>query len=72
MRSVMVVDDERWIRRGLIQSIPWERLGLELAGEAGDGEDAYQMALELAPDLLFLDMRMPGLDGKELLGMLSR
>jgi len=70
MRKVMVVDDEKWVRRGLIQSIPWERLGLHLVGEAADGQDAYEMALEQKPDLLFLDMRMPGLDGKELLALL--
>lgn len=68
----MIVDDERWIRRGLIQSIPWEELGLALAGEAEDGEDAYHMALSKKPDLLFLDMRMPGLDGKQLLALLSK
>jgi len=70
MRSVMVVDDEKWIRRGLIQLIPWEAMGLRLAGEAGDGSDAFELAKERRPDVMFLDMRMPGLDGKELLGML--
>ncbi|MBB6635088.1 response regulator transcription factor [Cohnella thailandensis] len=70
MRKVLVVDDEKWIRRGLIQLIPWERFGLELAGEAADGQDAYELALEAKPDLMFLDMRMPGLDGKQLLGKL--
>ena len=72
MRKVIIVDDEIWIRRGLIQSIPWERFGLKLVGEAGDGEEAYKVALAEKPDLLFLDMRMPGLDGKQLLGMLHR
>ncbi len=71
MRQVMVVDDERWIRRGLIGAIPWEELGLTFAGEAEDGEDAYHMALRLKPELMFLDMRMPGLDGRELLRLLS-
>ncbi|WP_217594441.1 response regulator [Cohnella sp. GbtcB17] len=70
MRKVLVVDDEKWIRRGLIQLIPWERFGLTLAGEAADGQDAYELALEEKPALMFLDMRMPGLDGKQLLGKL--
>ncbi|MCU6792268.1 response regulator [Paenibacillus sp. WQ 127069] len=72
MWKVVIVDDERWIRRGLIQSIPWDQFGLELVGEAGDGQEAYTIALEQKPDLLFLDMRMPGLDGKELIAMLNR
>lgn len=72
MRKVVIVDDEIWIRRGLIQSIPWDRFGLRLVGEAGDGEEAHTIALAEKPDLLFLDMRMPGLDGKQLLGMLHR
>ncbi|WNQ13604.1 response regulator [Paenibacillus aurantius] len=70
MRKVLIVDDEKWIRRGLIQSIPWDRL--ELAGEAADGNEAHELALQLKPDLLFLDMRMPGLDGRELLALLQR
>ncbi|MBP1965231.1 response regulator transcription factor [Paenibacillus aceris] len=72
MRRVIIVDDEKWIRRGLIQSISWNEWGLELTGEASDGGEGYEMALDKKPDLLFLDMRMPGLDGKQLLGMLSQ
>lgn len=71
MYRVLVVDDEKWIRRGLIQSINWEDFGLELAGEAENGDDAYTLALEVQPDLIFLDMRMPGMDGRALLGKLS-
>ncbi|GFZ92010.1 AraC family transcriptional regulator [Paenibacillus marchantiophytorum] len=72
MRKVVIVDDEKWIRRGLIRSIPWDQFDLKLVGEAGDGEEAYAIALAEKPDLLFLDMRMPGLDGKQLIGMLNR
>lgn len=72
MRKVLVVDDEKWVRKGLIQSIPWERLGLELVGEAADGREGYESALRIKPDILFLDMRMPGVDGRELIGMLNR
>jgi YesN/AraC family two-component response regulator len=68
----MIVDDEKWIRRGLVQSIEWDRFGLKLVGEAADGQEAYDMSLAAKPDLLFLDMRMPGLDGKQLLSLLER
>lgn len=67
MRKVMIADDENWIRIGLIGLIPWERFGLELAGEAEDGETAFAMALECRPDIMFIDMRMPGWDGRQLL-----
>ncbi|MGG1554746.1 response regulator transcription factor [Paenibacillus ferrarius] len=72
MRRVIIVDDEKWIRRGLIQSISWDEWGLSLAGEASDGGEGYDMALTLQPDILFLDMRMPGLDGKQLIGKLNQ
>ncbi|WJH33162.1 response regulator [Paenibacillus sp. CC-CFT747] len=41
-------------------------------GEAADGKEAHELALQLKPELLFLDMRMPGLDGRELLALLQR
>lgn len=69
MRKVLIIDDEKWIRRGLIQSLPWDRYGLTLAGEAADGEEGLELALAARPDLIFLDMRMPGLEGKDLLGL---
>ncbi|ASA21377.1 response regulator transcription factor [Paenibacillus donghaensis] len=72
MRRVLIVDDEKWIRRGLIQSIAWGELQLELAGEAENGDDAYAVTMAEQPDVLFLDMRMPGMDGKQLLGLLSQ
>ncbi|ULO06177.1 response regulator [Paenibacillus sp. 19GGS1-52] len=72
MRRVLIVDDEKWIRRGLIQSIAWSEFELTLVGEAENGDDAYTLALAEQPDVLFLDMRMPGMDGKQLLGLLSQ
>ncbi|MRN52214.1 response regulator transcription factor [Paenibacillus monticola] len=72
MRRVLIVDDEKWIRRGLIQSIAWSEFELTLVGEAENGDDAYTLALSVQPDVLFLDMRMPGMDGKQLLALLSQ
>ncbi|QGQ98321.1 response regulator [Paenibacillus psychroresistens] len=72
MFKVLVVDDELWIRRGIIQSIEWKSLGLELVGEAADGDEAFEMAHMLKPDIIIMDMRMPGMDGVELLRALNQ
>jgi DNA-binding LytR/AlgR family response regulator len=59
---VLVVDDEPVARRRLIRMI--DRIdGVELAGEACDGHDARDKIAELAPDVVLLDIHMPGLDG---------
>ena len=40
MHKVMIVDDDRIIRKGLMKTIPWAENGFKLVGEAGDGEQA--------------------------------
>jgi two-component system response regulator YesN len=65
MWKLLIADDEPKIRRGLAGSLPWEQFGIELAGEAEDGEQALEKARELKPDLLFVDICMPHLDGLE-------
>ena len=58
----LVVDDEAVARRRLIRML--ERLpDVEVAGQAADGHEALAAIAELAPDVVFLDIRMPGLDG---------
>jgi len=69
--KLVVIDDEHWIRKGIIQLIPWEELGFTLAGEAADGESACALVDSVNPDVALLDMRMPGLDGKELIRYFS-
>jgi two-component system LytT family response regulator len=59
---ILLVDDEELARaklRDLIQDIP----GVEVCGEAENGEDAVTKIKELKPDLILLDIQMPGLDG---------
>lgn len=61
----MIVDDEprgRLVLRHLLQ----KHTGLEVIGEAGDSVTALQLIAELLPDVAFLDIRMPGLNGLEL------
>jgi len=60
--KALVVDDEEPARRRLVRLLAGVP-GVEIAGEAEDGEDALAKVRALAPDLLFLDVRMPGLDG---------
>lgn len=63
MYRMMVIDDEYWIREGLISTLDWQRYGFEIVGQAEDGDSGLELALELRPHLIFADVRMPGLDG---------
>src|SRR5687767_1341252 len=61
---VLLADDHPVVRAGirnLLEKVP----DIEVIGEAGDGGEALRLAQELAPDLLLLDMEMPGLKGVE-------
>lgn len=62
--SVLVVDDEAPARERL-RSLLTEMSDVRLVGEAQTGEQALEMADELAPDVVLLDVRMPGIDGLE-------
>jgi two-component system, LytTR family, response regulator len=66
---VLIVDDEPPARRGValrLRGFP----DVEIVGECGDGAAALEAILELAPDLVFLDIQMPGIDGFDVLGAL--
>jgi two-component system, LytTR family, response regulator len=70
-RRVLVADDEA-PARALLRELVAARPGLELVGEAADGLEAVELAREQRPDLLFLDVQMPRLDGFEVLELLDR
>jgi two-component system, NarL family, response regulator LiaR len=59
---VLVVDDHAVVREGLRTFLELQE-GIEVVGEAADGEDAVARATELAPDVILMDLVMPGLDG---------
>lgn len=61
---VLVADDQDLVRTGLVL-ILGAQPGLEVVGEAADGPGALELAARLRPDVLLVDIRMPGLDGVE-------
>ncbi len=67
MYRVIIVDDEPVIRRGLRETIEWDALGLEVAGEAADGIEALKLIRETNPEILITDIRMPDMDGIQLI-----
>ena len=60
-RTVVIAEDEVLIRMDLKEMLTEE--GYDVVGEAGDGQRAVELAMELRPDLVMLDVRMPVLDG---------
>lgn len=60
-RRVVVAEDESLIRLDIVEIL--RDNGFDVVGEAGDGETAVQLATELRPDLVVMDVRMPQLDG---------
>lgn len=70
MRAV-IVDDEPLARRGVKLRLR-EFKDVEIVGECADGASAVEKILELSPDVVFLDVQMPGMDGFEVLRALPR
>lgn len=64
--KVILVDDEEDVRHSIAKKIDWKNLGFELVGEAGNGEEALNMAEKLQPDVILTDIKMPFMDGLEL------
>lgn len=70
--KVFLVEDEMVIRRGIKNSIDWEKEGYIFCGEASDGELAYPMIIKEKPDILITDICMPFMDGLELCKLVKK
>lgn len=60
-RRVVVAEDESLIRMDIVETL--RDKGFDVVGEAGDGNRAVELAFELKPDLMVMDIKMPDLDG---------
>lgn len=70
MIRVLIADDHEMFREG-IRAVLEAEPDIEVAGEAGDGRETLQACAELKPDVLLLDLDMPGLDGMDVLRQLA-
>jgi Response regulator containing CheY-like receiver domain and AraC-type DNA-binding domain len=71
MLKAVAFDDEKIVLLALQSVIEWENYGIELVGTADNGVDAIQMVRDLNPDIVLTDIRMPGMDGLELIEVIS-
>lgn len=67
METLLIADDEISIREGLRYIVDWDELGFSICGEASNGEDALRQILDLHPSLVMLDVKMPKMNGTEVI-----
>ncbi|MBU0926222.1 MAG: helix-turn-helix domain-containing protein [Spirochaetes bacterium] len=67
MRRLLVAEDEELARRELETTVPWERWGYMLVGAAEDGAHAWDLIVERRAEVVVTDIRMPGMDGMDLM-----
>ena len=72
MYRVLLIDDERLVLASLRRRIDWEACGFSVCGEAFNGKDGLSKIGELHPDLVFTDIRMPGISGLDLIGQAQK
>jgi two-component system response regulator YesN len=64
--NLLIVEDEIRLCNSLVNNIPWDRHGIEIIGTAHDGLRAWELIERKKPDLLLLDIQIPGMDGLSL------
>ena len=67
MLKVLVVEDEEMIRRGIVLAVDWAALDCVVVGEAANGLEALKAVERLRPSLIITDLKMPQMDGLEML-----
>lgn len=67
MLKVVVVEDEEFVRKGIVLTVDWTSLGCAIAGEASDGKAGLELIHKVNPDIIIIDIKMPYMNGIELL-----
>lgn len=67
MYKVIVIDDEEIVRMGIRNLLDWEQEGFVICAEGKDGRDGLKKVLEYRPEVVLVDIKMPGLSGLELI-----
>lgn len=70
MLKVLVVDDESVVRRGIVLGVDWAAMGCVVVGEATNGEEGIAAVERYSPNLIITDVRMPRMDGIEMMNRL--
>jgi YesN/AraC family two-component response regulator len=71
MYSVYLVDDDSWILEELVEMVPWLDYAFEVVGSSTDPLRAVEEIEKLSPDVVFCDLKMPNMDGNELIRTLK-
>lgn len=69
---IAVIDDDSLIRLGICSSVGWSQHGYEVVGEADNGQAGWEMIQREQPDIVFLDISMPVMDGIEILKLMQQ
>ncbi|MGH4120508.1 response regulator transcription factor [Clostridium sp.] len=67
MIKVIIVEDENFIRKGLINTVDWLSMDCIIAGEAANGEEGLKKIIKIRPDLVITDIKMPIMSGIDML-----
>ncbi len=72
MYKIVIIENENIVRKGLILTIKWEDMNAMVVGEASHGIEGKKVILDVKPDIVITDIRMPGMDGLQMIQELKQ